>query len=599
MIVGDSYRNLTEGSLGASALPGGGVRFRVWAPFARSVAAEVDGIRHPLEPEPGGHHAGVVAGAGPGSRYGFVLAGGDGALPDPASRSQPEGVHALSEVVRPFDRPPAWEAPELREWVISEVHVGTASPDGTLDGLMGYVGHLAATGVNAIELMPLGEFPGTRNWGYDGVFPSAVHHAYGGPDALARFVDACHRRGVAVILDVVFNHLGPEGNVLREFGPYFTDRYRTPWGDAINFDGPGSDEVRRFFGGNALMWLEEFGVDALRVDAIHGILDTTARPFLMELAEAVRHLGERDGRPRRLIAESVLGDVRTVTPLDRGGIGFDAQWNDEFHHALHVLLTGERTGYYADYGRVDQLADAIQRGLVYRGRHSRFHDRRQGSDSSHLPPERFVVFAQNHDQIGNRLRGERPDVPFGLRKIALGLTLLAPGIPLLFQGEEYGETAPFPYFVGHTDPELVEAVRRGRREEFASFGWRGEPPDPQAESTFESARIHPESAGRGEHAVLLAWTTELLRLRRSTPALRGGVPASAEADEERRLLTVRRAHGGSEAVLVANLGGEPQPVDEPVGFEPALHSEDERWGGDGTAGGLPPGSVALWIRHSG
>jgi maltooligosyltrehalose trehalohydrolase len=476
--------------------------------------------------------------------------------------------------------------------------VGTASPDGTLDGLVRYVERLAGIGVNAVELMPLAEFPGDRGWGYDGVFPFAVHHACGGPRALRRFVEACHELAVAVIVDVVDNHVGPEGNVLRGFGPYFTDRYRTPWGDAINFDGPGSDEVRRFFGGNALMWLEEFGVDALRVDAIHGIVDTTARPFLLELAEAVRDLDERDGRPRRLIAESALGDVRTVTPLDGGGIGFDAQWNDEFHHALHALLTGERTGYYADFGRVQDLADAFQRGFVYRGRRSAFHRRRQGSDSSHLPPERFVVFAQNHDQIGNRMRGERMEVPFGRRKVALGLTLLAPGVPLLFQGEEYGETAPFPYFISHTDRELVEDVRRGRREEFASFGWEGEPPDPQALSTFESARLRPTSADGGEHAALLAWTTELLGLRHRIPALRGGVPATAGADEERRLLTVRRQDGGSAAVLVVNFGDRPSDG-RPDGFRLVLHSEDERWGGEGTGESLPPGSLALWVRASG
>ena len=615
----DSYSNLTEGDLGAVALPEGGVRFRVWAPFARQVQVEVDGKRFPLEPEDRGYHAGAVEEAGVGSTYGFVLASddtradeadaradvdgradGSRTLPDPASRLQPSGVHGLSEVVAAADPPPAWDAPDLRDLVVVEVHVGTASTDGTFDGLDGYVGHLASIGVNAVELMPVAEFPGERNWGYDGVFPYAVHHGYGGPDGLRRFALRCHERGVAVILDVVYNHLGPEGNVLREFGPYFTDRYRTPWGDAVNFDGAGSDEVRRFFGGNALMWFEEFGIDALRIDAIHGIVDTTARPFLMELNEAAAQLRERTGRRLLVIAESDLNDVRTVTPRANGGTGFDAQWNDDFHHAVHALVTGEDNGYYADFGRVRHLADAFQHGFVQRGGWSRFRNHRHGSDSSGIPCERFVVFAQNHDQIGNRLQGDRlsSNLTFELQKLVLGLTLLAPGVPLLFQGEEYGEHAPFPYFISHEDPDLVDRVRAGRREEFASFEWQGEPPDPQAEATFESARIDPGQAETGPHAHLLAWTRELIRLRRGTPALRGGVPAEAEVDEDRRVLGVWREEGPTQALLVANFGVDDHPA--PDGWDLALHSCDERWGGPGTPAsqGLPPNALALWLRPS-
>jgi len=609
--MNDSYTNLTEGLLGAEALPEGGVRFRVWAPFAESVQIEVDGVRRALEPEERGYHAGAFEEAGVGSRYGFVLGPGPvdadtgpaEALPDPASRSQPDGVHGLSEVVAPGAPTSAWDAPELRDWVIAEVHVGTASKDGTFDGLAGYVDHLATVGVNAVELMPVAQFPGTRNWGYDGVFPYAAQHSYGGPAGLRRFVDGCHARGVAVILDVVHNHLGPEGNVLREFGPYFTDRYLTPWGDAINFDGPRSDEVRRYFGGSAIAWLDAFGIDALRVDAIHGILDTTARPYLMELNDAVAALRERTGRAIHVIAESDLNDVRTITPVRGGGVGFDGQWNDDFHHALHALATPDRNGVYADFGRVADLAHAYRRGFVVNGRHSEFRGHRHGSDSTGFPPEQFVVFAQNHDQVGNRMLGDRlaEHLTVELQKVVLGLTLLAPNIPLLFQGEEYGETARFPYFISHEDPDLVEAVRRGRREDFAAYEWAGEAPDPQAQQTFDSARIHPDLAGEPPHAHLLAWTTELIRLRAAIPALRGGVPAEVEADEERCVLSAWREQGDTESLLLANLGNSDQaaPESDGEGWELTLHSADERWGGPGATGRLPGASLAVWVRRSG
>ncbi|HEX9374655.1 MAG TPA: malto-oligosyltrehalose trehalohydrolase [Actinomycetota bacterium] len=598
--MSDSYRLLTEGTLGASVQADGGVLFRVWAPFAERVEVEVDGRRVPMGPEDRGYHAVTVAEAAAGSRYGFRLNGGE-PLPDPASRYQPDGVHGLSQVCPSPEPPPDWDGPDLRDYVISELHVGTASADGTFDGLLDYVEELAALGVNAVELMPVAQFPGSRNWGYDGVFPHAVQDSYGGPDGLRRFVDGCHGRGVAVVLDIVHNHIGPEGNVLGEFGPYFTERYRTPWGDAMNFDGPRSDEVRRFFGGNALMWFEEFGIDALRLDAIHGIVDTTARPFLLELAEAVRDLRERTGRKHFLVAETNRNDVRTVTPLHTGGLGMDAQWNDEFHHAVHALLTGERNGYYVGFGSVQDLADSVQRGYVYRGRYNPHRRHRLGSDSSHIPPERFVVCAQNHDQIGNRMRGDRLCTLVGFEplKVAAALTLLHPGVPLLFQGEEYGETAPFPYFIGHTDPDLVEAIRRGRREEFASFEWSGEPPDPQDEATFDSARLGRDPSPEGR--ILRDWHRELIRIRRDHPALGPGVPAEAEADEARMLLTVWR-EGSAESLVVANLGAEPVPDALPMGWDRLLCSADERWGGPGPGADpatLPGHAVAVLIRTNG
>jgi maltooligosyltrehalose trehalohydrolase len=579
------------GRLGASPLGDGSSRFLVWAPNASRVEVELDGGRiEPLAPCDRGYHAAVVHGVGPGARYRYRLDGGEG-LPDPASAWQPDGVHGPSAVVdleafRWTDH--RWRGPEPRDLVIYEMHVGTFSPPGTFDGAIAVLDEVRELGVTAVEPMPIAQFPGGRNWGYDGVFPFAVHDTYGGPEGFDRFVDACHARGLAVILDVVYNHLGPEGNVLARFGPYFTERYWTPWGSAINFGGRWSDDVRRYFTENAMRWLEDHHVDGLRLDAIHGIVDTTATPFLAGLAGAVERLGTRLGRRLLMIAESGLNDPRVVAPRDGFGLGMDAQWSDDFHHAWHALLTGERMGYYVDFGDLQQVAQAYAEGFVLDGRYSRFRQRRFGATSRDVPADRFVVCMQNHDQVGNRAGGERLSslVSFEQTKLAAGALLLSPYVPLLFMGEEYGEQRPFPYFVSHTDPGLIEAVRQGRRREFDTFEWAAEPPDPQSQATFDAARLDRSVRRQGRHRVVWDLYRELLAARRGHPALANLSKDDQEVgmDPPAGAIWLHRWAGPEEALVVLGTSTEPAiaRVAVPAGtWTKLLDSADRRWDGPG------------------
>lgn len=439
----------TDARVGATYLGEGRCRFCVWAPLADRVAVHVVAPREwlaPLARDARGYHCGVVTGVEPGSRYFYVL-DGEKERPDPASRYQPEGVHGPSQVVdtRAFpwsDR--GWCAPALQELVLYELHVGTYTPAGTFEAIIPHLDGLRELGINAVELMPVAQFPGNRNWGYDGVYPFAVQNSYGGPAGLQRLVDACHRRGLAVILDVVYNHLGPEGNYLGDFAPYFTDRYRTPWGAALNFDGPHSDEVRRFFIANALYWLTEFHIDGLRLDAVHAIIDVSAFPFLEELAAVVHRYADRSGRRVYVIAESDLNDPRLIRPRLLGGYGLDAQWIDDFHHALHTLLTGERHGYYQDFGTVHHLAQAFRKGYVYTGQYSSYRRRRHGKAPRLCAAHRFVVFAQNHDQVGNRAQGERLSAltDFAGLKLAACAVLLSPFVPRCLWGRSTARRHP-------------------------------------------------------------------------------------------------------------------------------------------------------------
>lgn len=555
----------TAAPVGATCLADGGCRFRVWAPhhphlelrlLARAERAE---RRVPLAPRHQGYHEVVVPDAGPGDRYLFVA--GDTERPDPAARSQPDGVHGPSEVVGtkyPWTDV-AWGGLPLEAYLFYELHVGAFAADGTFDGAIDRLDRLVDLGITAVEVMPVAQFPGTRNWGYDGVYPFAVQHSYGGPLAFKRFVDACHRRGLAVVLDVVYNHLGPEGNYLGWYGPYFTDVYRTPWGQAINFDQAGSDEVRSYFIQSALQWVDEFHVDALRLDAVHAIHDQSAIPFLEELGATVHARASHLGRRVHLIAESDLNDARLITPRERGGLGMDAQWADDLHHALHHRLTRERAGYYQDYPEVAHLAAALRDGYAYTGQHSAFRGRRHGRSTGLLPPERFVVCSQNHDQVGNRMRGERLSalVDFERLKLAAATVLLAPGLPLLFMGEEYGETAPFPYFVDHGDPALLEAVRKGRAAEFAHFrGDEGGPPDPADPATFEAARLRFGLAEQGHHGKLWRLYRRLIALRRGAPELacpqRGG--HAVRSLERPPVVQSHRHAGDHEALLLLHYG---------------------------------------------
>ncbi len=548
-------------ALGATPLPDGRTRFVVWAPTAVRVQVRLgDGRSFDLDPAEQGYHAGIAPDCRPGATYRYCLDGGD-ELADPASRHQPEGVLGPSAVVdlgahRWADA--GYRAAPLWEQVITEVHIGTLSAGGTFDSAIDALDPLAEVGFGAVEIMPVAEFPGARNWGYDGVFPFSVQSTYGGPAGLQRLVDACHGRGLAVILDVVHNHIGPVGNVLGAFGPYFTDRYSTPWGPALNFDGAESDHVRAYFLESVTQWFVDYHIDALRLDAIHSILDMTATPYLAELSDLAAHLSERLGRPCILIAESADNDPRVVTPRASSGLGMDAQWNDDFHHALHVALTSEQIAYYADYGRVEDLARAINDGFVLQGEYSEYRRRHHGAPSGALEPERFVVFAQNHDQVGNRPRGERLSVlvsPDALC-LAAGLVLLSPGIPLLFMGDEYGETAPFAYFVDHPDPGLNEKVHEGRHATLRSMGFDEEPMDEAAESTFCAAVLDPKRREASGHREVLALHRRLISLRQAHPALARSRRVDVSASVHGAVLTLTRRDPSGSVVALFNVGTE-------------------------------------------
>ncbi len=600
----------------------GSCSFRVWAPRAERLEVRLVAPAEklvPLQKGQAGYFHGVVAGVAPGARYFFRL---DGAKdrPDPASRLQPEGVHGPSEVpAAGFAwEDQGWRGLELRDYVIYELHVGTFTPEGTFAAIIPHLEELAELGITALELMPVAQFPGTRNWGYDGVYPFAAQNSYGGPAGLQRLVEACHRQGLAVILDVVYNHLGPEGNYLWDYGFYFTDRYRTPWGDAVNFDGPHSDEVRRFFLENALYWLNDCHIDSLRLDGLHAIMDRSPRTFLEELAGAAHAQVERSGRRAYLLAESDLNEVRLLRAPELGGYGLDAHWNEDFHHALHTLLTGEQDGYYQDYGELGQLAKGFREGFIYSGQYSAFRQRRHGSSSRGLPGRRFIVFAQNHDQVGNRLLGERLTqmLSFEALKLAAGAIILSPFIPLLFMGEEYGEVAPFQYFISFSDPELVDAVRRGRREEFVGFGWRGDPPDPLSEETLQRSRLNHGLRQTPPHRTLWDFYRELLAIRRAYAGWGGPDEVDREVHlyEKDRTIMVRGPGREAETALLLNFGEKPASLSFVwLGgrWEKVLDSAEARWGGPGSPApaALPPGgeisltlgpqSVVLFARREG
>ena len=546
--------------IGAYAVAGT-TTFRVWAPTAGSVEVElVDSMAQKIPLQRHGEYFQGTLPAAAGDRYWYWL---DGALrrPDPASCSQPDGVHGPSQV-RDLSfawSDSRWQGIALDKYIFYELHVGTFTPEGTFDGAISRLDYLCELGITAVELMPVAQFPGKRNWGYDGTFLFAPQNSYGGPDGLKRLVDACHGRGLAVTLDVVYNHLGPEGNYLHGFGPYFTDRYRTPWGDAINFDGPGSDEVRHFFISNALYWISEFHMDALRLDAVHGIYDFSALHILQELTDTVHLHGAALGRQIHLIAESDLNDVRMINSPKSGGYGLDAQWNDDFHHALRALLTGDKAGYYGDFGKISHLATSFREGFVLSGGYSTVRKRRHGNSSAAVPPCRLVVFSQNHDQVGNRMRGERSDEHLSTRqlKLAAATVLLSPYLPLLFMGEEYAETAPFPYFVNHGDPELMESVRQGRLTEFSGFTHQGAPPDPGLESTFLSAKVFPEQRSEGGHQQIYSFYQELIRLRKECPAFAGLRRDEMQivTCEEDLMLAVIRGAENSRVLCLFNYSG--------------------------------------------
>jgi maltooligosyltrehalose trehalohydrolase len=579
------------GAGGDSTPEAGGHTFSVWAPDHQRVELVLDDRRVAMQPDPApadspadpasdrwGWWRATVPGTGPGTRYRFAVDGGP-PRPDPRSRWQPEGIDGPSAVDDPTAYPwsdAGWRGARLAGAVLYELHVGTFSEGGTFESAVDHLDHLVDLGVTAVEILPVAEASGRRGWGYDGVDLWAPHHAYGGPEGLRRLVDACHSRGLAVVLDVVYNHLGPAGNYLSEFGPYFTDRYRTPWGQAVNYDGPGSDGVRRFVVDNALMWLSDYHLDGLRLDAVHAIYDDSALNVLEELAGAVEALSDHLGRPLWLIAESDRNDPGLVRSRQAGGYGLSASWDDDYHHALHSALTGERSGYYQDYGSLSQVGRALSRVFVYGRDWSPFRRRHHGRPVGDLPATRFVVCAQNHDQVGNRALGERLSALVGTGRlhVAAALVLLGPCVPMLFQGEEWAASSPFQYFTDHQDAGLGRAVSEGRGNEFAAFGWDpADVPDPQDPATFQRSKLRWHELDSEPHAGVLGWHRRLIRLRLQYPELTDGRLDLVEVDvrETDGLLAMRRGR----VTLGVNIGPEAVSAEVPHGARLVLGSHPD------------------------
>ncbi|MFJ9426647.1 malto-oligosyltrehalose trehalohydrolase [Streptomyces sp. NPDC101249] len=527
------------------------MQFEVWAPQADRVTLRCDGAPHALgrDPDRPGWWCGEAE-ARDGTRYGFALDDGP-VLPDPRSRRQPEGPDGPSAVVDHgrYAWRAEWAGLPLPGAVLYELHVGTFTAEGTLDAAAERLGHLAELGVTHVELMPLCPFPGRHGWGYEGVSLWAVHEPYGGPEALKRFVDRAHALGLGVVLDVVHNHLGPWGNHLPAFGPYFTDTHQTPWGSAVNLDAPGSDEVRAFLRESALAWLRDYRLDGLRLDAVHALVDTRACHFLEELSAAVDALAADLDRPLFLIAESDLNDPRLITARTEGGLGLHAQWNDDFHHALHTAVTGESQGYYGDFARAPlaALARTLTGGYFHDGTYSSFRGRHHGRplDRARVAGHRLLGYGQTHDQVGNRAQGDRlaASLSPGLLACVATLTLTAPFTPMLFMGEEWAAGTPWQFFTDHTDPDLADAVRRGRRREFAAHGWAEEDvPDPQDPATRDRSCLDWSEPAAGPHARVLDWHRRLIALRRAEPDLTDPDLADTKVafDEDGRWLAFRR-----------------------------------------------------------
>ncbi len=588
--------------LGATATVTG-TNFLVWAPDAERVDVIVEGVSHPLHTTADrGYWTQHVDGVAHGEHYRFSVDGGE-ALADPASAWQPDGVHGASAVVDTglFEWSDAeWRGRGLAGSVIYELHVGTFTAGGTFVTAIEELPRLAALGITTIEVMPVGQFAGERNWGYDGVLPYAVQHSYGGPVALAKFVDAAHRLGLAVILDVVDNHVGPEGNVLARYGPYFTDSYNTPWGPAVNVAEAESDGVRRYFIEQACRWITEYHLDGFRFDAVHAVIDPTANPFFEQLNDAVRVAAVAARRTVVLIAESSDNDPRHVHTSDRAGIGFDAVWCDDVHHTLRVALTGDRRGYYVDYaGSTDELADIVEHRWKFRGQYSEARRRRHGRPVDDVAPHRFIACSQNHDQVGNRPAGDRPDyhITPAQRRFLPSTVLLSPYTPMLFMGEEYGERAPFPFFVDHTDPAILAATRAGRRAEFEGADWDVDVPDPGAIDTFRSAILDPSIASSEPHRSMLAMYTRLLHLRATVDPI-ANPAATQRVQQHGDVVLIARTIDECTSTLVLNAGpsAESVAVDGNVEFD----SDATAWGGSGATRAAPgaitvPGFTAVLI----
>ncbi len=579
--------------VGANVLGDGYCEFVVWAPLRYQVTVQILTPQErmlPMEKDDLGYWRVKATDIAPGTRY-FYQLDEDLTRPDPASHYQPEDVHKASAVVAHDAfvwEDNNWRGIPLHDLIIYELHVGTFTPEGTFDAMIERIPELLDLGINAIEIMPVAQFPGSRNWGYDGVYPYGVQASYGGPEGLKRLVNTCHQMGMTVILDVVYNHLGPEGNYTQDFGPYFTPKYNTPWGRAINFDDAYSEGVRNYFIENALYWFRDYHIDALRLDAVHAIYDFGAQHILVELADRVAELSQVEGRQFYLIAESDLNDVRVIKPKEIGGHGLDAQWSDDFHHCVHTLLTQEKLGYYMDFGDSHHLAKVLEEGFAYSWDYSPHRKRYHGNYAGDRPGEQFVVCIQNHDQVGNRMLGERLThlVSFEALKLGAATLLLSPYVPMLFMGEEYGEDAPFLYFISHTDPGLVEAVRKGRKAEFEAFHAVGEPPDAQSPETLKQCTLKWHLRTEGKHKVLLALYRELIRLRRQIPALKFLSLKHQEVQywEEQKLIAFRRWTQESQVLCFLNFNQQAVTSNEikwSGTWQKQLDSSETQWMGNG------------------
>lgn len=570
--------------------------FTVWAPFRKQVSLAViapEPAEYPMTRGENGYWHYTLSHTPAGLQYLYKL-DQDLLRPDPASRYQPGGVHGPSAVIRPHYTnwtDDEWQGMELADMVIYELHTGTFSPQRNFQGIVGRLKYLKELGVNAIEIMPVAQFPGNRNWGYDGVYPFAVQHSYGSVNGLKEVVNAAHKLGIAVILDVVYNHLGPEGNYMRDFGPYFTEKYKTPWAEAVNYDDAYCDPVRAYFIQNALMWLDEFHIDGLRLDAVHAIWDCSAQHFVAELAEAVTILEKRIGKRKLLIAEIDYNAPRYIDKPTHGGYGLSGQWVDEFHHALHNVLTREKEGYYEDFNGLEHLAKSYRDSYVYTGQYSPHRKRRFGDLPRNHDYSDFVIFSQNHDQVGNRLMGERLSalVSFEALKLAAAAYLLAPQTPMLFMGEEYGEKKPFLFFTHHSDETLIHALREGRRKEFAAFNWQGEIPDPQSENTFYGSALSWEAAD-GERAALLECYRALIALRKDTPALKHHGPGCIEVHQpnDHTLILERKVGEKTQLIIYFNFKKDAISVTNANGYtlKRIFNTADKKWHGEANGDAL-------------
>jgi maltooligosyltrehalose trehalohydrolase len=585
---------VSKRTLGVNFNIKGDAEILLWAPYARSVEIKLmeKDIKLPLLRENFGYWKAVTGQLKPGDLYKYVL-DGEKERTDPASLSQPEGVHGSSQAIdlKAFSwTDGGWRNIALEDYIMYELHTGTFTPEGTFEGIEQKLDYLKELGVTAIEIMPVSQFPGGRNWGYDGVYPYAVQNSYGGPAALQHLVNACHEKGLVVILDVVYNHIGPEGNYLGEFGPYFTEKYHTPWGKAINFDDAWCDGVRQYFIENALMWLRDFHVDALRMDAVHAIKDFSPEHILREIRQQVNELMKVTGRRYHLIIELDLNDIRFINPIEQQGFGMNAQWIDEFHHALRVTAGQERNGYYADFDGIAHLAKAYKDAYVYDGIYSPHRYKIFGSKADKNPGHQFVVFSQNHDQVGNRMLGERSSqlLSFEMQKLMAGAVIASPYLPMLFMGEEWSEPNPFLYFVSHTDPELQEAVRKGRKAEFAAFHALGEAPDPQSEETFRRSKLQWDLLNKDIHKTMFNYYQRLINLRKTHPALKNlnRRQMDVQLNEQQKMILLHRWHEDKRVLVIMNFSDHQQLQTMPAygnDWWKLIDSADTAWKGPAPA----------------